>query len=59
MVVALQVWRSRQNGMVYDPSGLAPCLCVGQHGGLEPKIIVYEPMNSVPYEGNDMEHQGL
>lgn len=37
-----QVWKSRQNGMVYDPKGIAPCLCVGNHSGVEPKIIVYE-----------------
>lgn len=37
-----QIWRSRQNGMVYDPDGLAPCLCVGNHSGVQPKIIEYE-----------------
>ena len=37
-----QIWKSRQNGMVYDPEGIAPCLCVGNHSGVEPKIIVYE-----------------
>lgn len=37
-----QVWKSQQNGWVYDPNGIAPCLSVGQHSGVEPKIIVYE-----------------
>lgn len=37
-----QIYRSRQNGAVYDPMGLAPCLCVGAHSGVEPKIIVCE-----------------
>ena len=37
-----QIWKSRQNGMVYDPNGIAPCLCVGHHAGVEPKIIVMQ-----------------
>ena len=37
-----QIWRSKQNGQVYDPNGIAPCICVGHHAGVEPKIIVYE-----------------
>lgn len=37
------IWRSQQNGMVYDPDGIAPCVCVGNHSGVEPKIIEYEP----------------
>lgn len=37
-----KVWRSRQNGMVYDPRGISPTICVGRHVGVEPKIIVYE-----------------
>ena len=28
--------------MVYDPEGIAPCLCVGNHSGVEPKIIEIE-----------------
>ena len=40
--VVMQIYRSQQNGMVYDPDGIAPCLCVGCHSGVEPKIIVYE-----------------
>lgn len=28
--------------MVYDPIGIAPCLCVGNHSGVEPKIIEIE-----------------
>ena len=38
------VWKSQQNGAVYDIQGLSPCLSVGQHSGVEPKImeIVYE-----------------
>lgn len=37
-----KIWRSHQNGWVYDPQGLAPCLTVGNHSGVEPKIIVYD-----------------
>jgi len=37
-----RVWKSSQNGMVYNPDGISPCLCVGNHSGVEPKIIVYE-----------------
>ena len=37
-----QIWRSKQNGQVYDPEGIAPTICVGNHSGVEPKIIVYE-----------------
>lgn len=36
-----QIWRSSQNGWVYDPNGLSPCLSAGQHGGVEPKIIEF------------------
>lgn len=36
------VWKSSQNGAVYDPRGIAPTICVGHHAGVEPKIIVYE-----------------
>lgn len=37
-----QIWKSRQNGMVYDPEGISPCLCVGNHSGVSPKIIEYK-----------------
>lgn len=37
-----QIYKSRQNGMVYDPQGVCPCLCVGNHSGVEPKIILYD-----------------
>ena len=36
-----QIWRSQQNGWVYDPKGLSPCLGVGKHSGVSPKIIIY------------------
>lgn len=36
-----QIWKSKMNGIVYDPTGIAPCICVGKHSGVEPKIIVY------------------
>lgn len=43
IVVVGNVWVSRQNGMVLDIRGLSPCLSVGQHSGVEPKImVVYE-----------------
>ena len=41
-IVVGKIWKSEQNGLVYDPSGLAPCLTVGAHSGVEPKIIEYE-----------------
>lgn len=37
-----QIWRSQQNGWAYDPDGISPCLGVGHHSGVEPKIIEYE-----------------
>lgn len=36
-----QIWKSKQNGMVYDPEGIAPTICVGHHAGVEPKNIEY------------------
>lgn len=36
------VWRSRQNGAVYDMGGVSPTLSCGQHSGVEPKIMVFE-----------------
>ena len=39
VIVVGQVWRSSQNGMVYDPRGVSPTICVGHHAGVEPKII--------------------
>ena len=41
-IVIGYVWRSSQNGAVYDPRGVAPTICVGQHSGVEPKIIEYK-----------------
>lgn len=42
------VWKSQQNGAVYDVGGVSPCLVCGQHSGVEPKImeIVYEDKSS-------------
>ena len=43
IIVVGYVWNSRQNGMVLDVCGISPCLSVGQHSGVEPKImVVYE-----------------
>lgn len=45
------VWKSQQNGAVYDWGGLSPSLNCGCHSGVEPKIMVY-------YEaGNNMSEQ--
>ena len=41
-IITGQIWKSKQNGQVYDPDGLSPCICVGHHSGVEPKIIVYK-----------------
>lgn len=42
VIVVGQIWRSSQNGMVYDTGGVSPCICVGHHAGVEPKILEYE-----------------
>lgn len=42
VVVVGYVYRSQQNGQVYDPRGLSPTICVGHHAGVEPRIIEYE-----------------
>ena len=43
IVIVGNVWNSMQNGMVLDVCGISPCLSVGQHSGVEPKIrVVYE-----------------
>lgn len=47
-LIAGKVWKSQQNGYVYDPCGVAPCLCVGHHSGVEPKIIEYEKNQEIP-----------
>lgn len=36
------IYKSQQNGQVYDPNGVAPTICVGHHAGVEPRIIVYD-----------------
>jgi len=38
----MKIWKSHQNGWVYDTQGLCPTLTVGQHSGVEPKIIEYD-----------------
>lgn len=48
-----QVWKSNQNGQVYDPMGISPCLTVGSHAGVEPKIVVYEGQDNKPVKGQD------
>lgn len=40
--IAGYIWKSRQNGMVYDPEGISPTIVVGHHAGVEPKIIEYD-----------------
>lgn len=44
IIILGYVWKSQQNGAVYDTGGVSPCLACGQHSGVEPKImeIVYE-----------------
>ena len=34
------VYSSRQNGLVVSPGGLCPCIGVGNHSGVEPKMEV-------------------
>ena len=31
-----------KEGWVYNPEGISPCLGVGHHSGVEPKIIEYD-----------------
>lgn len=57
-VIVGQVYRSQQNGMVYDPNGIAPCICVWHHAGVEPKIIVYDARQEHTTEPIDMQRQG-
>jgi len=52
VIVVGQVWRSSQNGQVYDPRGVSPTICVGHHAGVEPKIIVYEDEQDNCSEGS-------
>ena len=33
------IWKSQQNGAVYDVEGLSPCISCGCHSGVEPKIM--------------------
>lgn len=33
------VWKSQQNGAVYDSGGVSPFLACGCHSGVEPKIL--------------------
>lgn len=43
IVVVGYVYASNQNGAVLDTGGLCNCISVGQHSGVEPKIMaVYE-----------------
>lgn len=42
IIIEGYIWKSQQNGGVFNPIGLAPCLNCGQHSGVQPKIIVYE-----------------
>lgn len=35
------VWKSQQNGGVYNPNGISPTITCGQHSGCEPKILEY------------------
>lgn len=46
------VWKSQQNGAVYDPMGLSPCLACGCHAGVEPKIIEVEYEDNLQGEGD-------
>ena len=41
------VWKSQQNGAVYDVTGVSPNLVCGNHAGVEPKIM------EVKYERED------
>lgn len=40
IIIIGYVYASNQNGGVHSPKGVAPCLGVGQHSGVEPKIEV-------------------
>ena len=40
------VWKSQQNGGVFNPEGISPAVCCGAHTGCQPKIIEYEDKSS-------------
>jgi hypothetical protein len=40
------VWKSQQNGGVFNPEGISPAVCCGAHTGCQPKIIEYEDGSS-------------
>jgi hypothetical protein len=44
VVIIGYVYKSQQNGAVYDVGGVSPCLCCGCHSGVEPRIMetIYE-----------------
>lgn len=42
IIIEGYVWKSQQNGGVFNPIGIAPAICCGQHMGCQPKIIEYE-----------------
>ena len=47
IVILGYIWKSQQNGAVYDVEGVCPYLACGQHSGVEPKIM------EVRYERKD------
>lgn len=38
--VEVYVYASRQNGVVLNVNGVCPCLGVGCHSGVEPKVMM-------------------
>lgn len=47
IIIEGYVWKSQQNGGVFNPIGIAPAICCGQHMGCQPKIIEYEGIQDV------------
>ena len=41
IIIEGYIWKSQQNGGVYNPDGICPTITCGQHSGCEPKIIEY------------------
>ncbi len=41
IIIEGYIWKSQQNGGVYNSDGICPTITCGQHCGCEPKILEY------------------
>lgn len=42
IIVEGYIWKSQQNGGVFNPEEISPAVCCGAHTGCQPKIIEYD-----------------